>query len=161
MRHRRGVKVRNALEVADRFIALAAAEGRTLTPMQLLKLVYIAHGWMLGLHDEPLIRNRIEAWRYGPVIPDLYHAIKHFRDQPVRGPLARAPVELDEVENDLIDQVYGAYGHLSGIQLSALTHQPGTPWHEVYEDDSWGLSISSDLIEQHYKELASSYAAKR
>jgi uncharacterized phage-associated protein len=55
--------------VANRFLELAEAEGRSLTPLQLMKLVYIAHGWMLGIHQRPLIKDHIEAWKLGPVIP--------------------------------------------------------------------------------------------
>jgi uncharacterized phage-associated protein len=36
----------NARAVANEFIRLAAEDGRTLTPLQIIKLVYIAHGWM-------------------------------------------------------------------------------------------------------------------
>ena len=38
--------------------------------MQVLKLVYYCHAWMLGLYGRPLIRQPIEAWRYGPVVPE-------------------------------------------------------------------------------------------
>src|SRR5437870_2146380 len=36
--------------VANHFLRLAREKGDFLTPMQVLKLVYIAHGWMLGLY---------------------------------------------------------------------------------------------------------------
>jgi len=43
--------------------------------MQILKLVYIAHGWMLGLDRQPLIppRRSMAVWAGDP---DLYHAMK-------------------------------------------------------------------------------------
>jgi len=28
----------------------------------------------------------------------------------------------------VVDQALEKYGHLSGLQLSSLTHQPGAPW---------------------------------
>ena len=36
-------------EIANRFIALASADGRALDQIQLQKLVYIAHGWFLAI----------------------------------------------------------------------------------------------------------------
>ena len=49
--------------VSERLLHGASAMGRVLTPMQVLKLVYISHGWMLGLLDQPLVAEAIEAWR--------------------------------------------------------------------------------------------------
>ena len=46
-----------ALAVADYILT----NGKSFTPMQIMKLVYIAHGWSLGLRQKPLIRERIEA----------------------------------------------------------------------------------------------------
>src|SRR5215510_7158653 len=57
--------------------------GQPLTPMKLQKLVYFAHGWSLALTGVPLIKDAVEAWRYGPVIPALYHEFKHNGARPI------------------------------------------------------------------------------
>lgn len=141
--------------IANRLLELASERGDTLTPMQLLKLVYIAHGWMLGLYGVPLIRDEVQAWKYGPVIPRLYNSIKEFRDNPVCGPLSvRDCPALIEIETDLIGQVYDEYGSMTGPALSRLTHKQGTPWALTYRDGVNGLVISNDIIEEHYNQLA-------
>ncbi len=61
----------NAITVADELLRLAKRSGISLSPMKLMKLVYIAQGWHLAIKDAVLFGNRIEAWKYGPVIPDL------------------------------------------------------------------------------------------
>ena len=141
-------------QIANWFIDAANEQGNVLTPMQLLKLVYIAHGWMLGLYGRPLIGDKIEAWKYGPVIPRLYHAIKHCKDRPVTNHITAEELEFAEIETDLLKQVYEAYGTESGIELSRLTHMKGTPWELVYEPQYTHIPISNDIIEQHYKTLA-------
>jgi uncharacterized phage-associated protein len=146
----------SAVTVADRFLALARERGKTLTPMQLLKLVYIAHGWSLGLYGMPLIRDEVQAWQYGPVIPRLYNAVKSYRSQPVEGLIH--PAEdggLDARESSVIRQVYEKYGDLSGPALSRLTHAPDTPWDLVYRPGAHGLVIPNDMIEDHYSRLSS------
>lgn len=140
--------------VADRFLTLARQRDDTLTPMQLLKLVYIAHGWMLGLYGRPLVRDRIEAWQYGPVIPRLYNEVRRFRSQPVEGPLHAGPDALDAQETSIIHQVYDIYGHLSGPALSRLTHAKNTPWQLTWKPKEFGLEISNDIIEEHYRQKA-------
>lgn len=145
--------------VANRFLELAAQKRDTLTPMQLLKLVYIAHGWMLGLYGRHLIRDEIQAWQYGPVIPMLYDSIRQFRSDPVVGPLRVSEETLSREELSIIDQVYGKYGDITGPGLSRLTHQPGSPWDMTYVDGHFGLRMSNDIIEDHYRRLAQSAAA--
>ncbi len=144
----------SALKVAQCLLGLARASGGTLTPMQMLKLVYICHGWMLGLYQRPLIRDEVQAWKFGPVIPPLYHAIKQYRSNPIGQIPVAGESELDPLERDLVDQVFNIYGHLDGITLSSLTHQPNTPWALTYRSDARGVVISNDLIQSHYAGLS-------
>jgi uncharacterized phage-associated protein len=146
--------MQTSMTVANRFLEFARERGDALTPMQILKLVYIAHGWMLGLHGRPLIREEVEAWQYGPVIRQLYNEIRHFKSQPVTGQINKGEGVLDAEESDIISQVYAVYGNKSGPALSRLTHQAGSPWHRVYEPGSFGDVIPNDLIEDHYAQLA-------
>src|SRR5437660_12739202 len=108
----------SARRVANEFLRLAEEDDRALTPLQIIKLAYIAHGWMLALYQRPLILDRIEAWKYGPVIPDLYRALRDYGGgsvtTPIRVPAHSAP--LDAAECDLIRQVYEIYGNKNGIE---------------------------------------------
>ncbi|MCX7585008.1 Panacea domain-containing protein [Phenylobacterium sp. 58.2.17] len=140
--------------IANRFLELAERNGDTLTPMQVLKLVYIAHGWMLGLHGRALIRDRVEAWQYGPVIPVLYNAMRRFGGSAVAGRLAASPETLTAEEEDIVEQVYAEYGRFTGPQLSRLTHAIDTPWDLTYRPGEFGVQISDDLVEDHYRQLA-------
>lgn len=143
----------SSISVANRFLGLAREQGKSLTPMQLLKLVYLAHGWMLGLHGRPLISDDVEAWQYGPVIPRLYNAIRHFKSSPVTGPLRVSDTPLDETETDIVRQAFEIYGDKTGPALSRLTHTPGGPWETVYERGAFGTDIPNDIIEDHYRQL--------
>lgn len=140
--------------VTNEFIRLAKADERSLTPLQLIKLTYIAHGWMLALYQRPLIIDRVEAWKYGPIIPDLYQLMKRYGADFVTDNLPGGNEVLSDEERDIIQQVYRVYGHLNGIQLSQLTHQPGTPWHQTWNVGDQNDVISNDLIAEHYRQMA-------
>lgn len=149
----------SATAIARKFLEHAEKNGKTFTPMQLLKLVYIAHGWMLGLYGRPLIKDPVEAWKYGPVIPDLYRRIKHFRDQPVEmGTFVNDNEELDNFEEDLVQQAFDIYGDHSGIQLSTLTHQKQSPWDRIYDPTEYSSVIPNDVIQDYYKQKANAAA---
>lgn len=143
----------SAIQVADYVLQKTQEKGNSLTPMQVLKLVYLCHGWMLGLYNRPLIEEPVEAWQYGPVIRKLYKVVKKFRSSPVEGPLGKQDVVFDAQEADLMNQVVEIYGGFSGPALSRLTHEPGTPWHITWNSGGHYETISNDLIEDHFKQL--------
>jgi uncharacterized phage-associated protein len=138
--------------VANRLLELADYQ---LTPMQVLKLVFLSQAWMLGLHGKALIGDRIEAWKYGPVIPDLYHTVKRYRGGPITKPLRAARSErMSTEERELVDEVFRVYGDWTGPELSHLTHKPGSPWDQVFEDGGWGQVIPTGVIRDYYERQA-------
>lgn len=148
-------QLHSPVAVANKILELAEQSGNAVTPLQLIKLVYLSHGFMLGLYGRPLVREKAEAWTYGPVFRSLYRAVKRFRSDPVQGRLPGPSETFDELEEDLIRQVYEIYGKRNGIALSQLTHQPGSPWSQVW-DEGRGHStiISNDVLQDYYSRLA-------
>lgn len=161
------MKQYSAKAVANFFLRKAWNEGKTLTPMKLQKLVYLAHGWALGAFDAPLISESVQAWQYGPVIESLYHEFKHFGsgdidkeasdvdlDHETFDIVYEVPVidEDDSEAQDLINRVWNTYERYSGGQLSTITHRPGTPWKKAYTGER-GTIIDNHLIKEHYKNL--------
>ena len=154
----------SAVNVAYKFLQFADEELCSLTPMQLQKLVYIAHGWSLGILDRPLIADTVNAWKYGPVIDSVYHHFKNFRAAPVTfsNELVQHYVTdagFCSTDEDLIRSVWGAYKGMTGPRLSDLTHQPGTPWYTVWNDrdgkSHYGAEIDQPTIIQYYKKFFS------
>lgn len=151
--------------IANYFLDKAAREGRALTPMQLLKLVYIAHGWNLGYFDRPLIDETVQAWRYGPVIKSLYDKLKQYGSGPITAPVQTGPFpwmvesEVDQTTSQLLDHVWQNYAGYSGIQLSAMTHLEGTPWsiawHNQGGKNAYFAEIDDRIIRDHYKQKIS------
>jgi uncharacterized phage-associated protein len=145
----------DARVVANHFIRLSKETNDLLTPMQILKLVYLAHGWMLGLYGRPLISQNVMAWKYGPVIVDVYHSLKSFRATDVDREIV-SPVNgtLGELEADLVTKIYNAYKDWNGIELSNLTHRPDSPWSVTVDKSGLDSVISNDLIQDYFKKLA-------
>lgn len=144
----------DSVRVAEQIRWLRDQAGIPTTPMQILKLVYIAHGWMLGIVGDPLIRQDVEAWKYGPVVPEVYHRYKPFGGFPI----VMSTREQDELPPDqlaLVAAVERVYRRFNGLQLSTMTHQPGSPWHitvQKYGKDANAV-IRNELIRRHYRSL--------
>ncbi|WP_276716695.1 Panacea domain-containing protein [Pseudooceanicola nitratireducens] len=142
----------SAQVVADDILKVAKARGISLTPMQLMKLVYISYGWYLAMKGKRLFSDRIEAWKYGPVIPNLYQVTKRFGSNVVPADLvANGPISNEEMRS-FYESIVENYGKFSGIALSNLTHRQGTPWQRVFQPDVMGIEIPDELIREHYQQ---------
>ena len=128
--------------IANKFISIGINNGNPLTLIQIMKLSYISHGFCLATLDHPLSSKEPEAWKYGPVFPDIYHSLKFNGIEPITNLIAKIKFNYDKLlvpidekfsseENEIIEFVYKHYGHLNGLQISAITHKDGTPWKEV------------------------------
>lgn len=155
----------DARVVANTFIRIAAETNEQLTNMKLIKLVYIAHGWYLGITGTPLIAEKAQAWTYGPVIPSVYGAWQSFRGEPIdRYHFFFNPdteeMEVATVENDadfrFLRQIWDGYGRFNAAQLSAMTHLEGTPWDAVWkarQKDGQISVIEDEDIAEYYRRL--------
>lgn len=139
-------------KIADYFLFIGK-DDENMTPMKLIKLVYIAHGWSLGLFDKPLINEAPQAWKYGPVIPSLYDEFKSYGNKKITSEVQKP--EIDEETENFLNKVWTVYSKYNGVELSAKTHEPNTPWSIIWEKakeyfNTFSLQIPDSLIRDHY-----------
>jgi uncharacterized phage-associated protein len=154
--------VHSSLSVANKMLEIAGGKKIPLTIMQLIKLVYISHGWSLALLNKPLVSDRVEAWQHGPVYPAIYNEFRGSGWQPINrtakdkasGIEISSNFDADEVS--IMSKVIDSYGKFHAFELSARTHQAGTPWFQVYDEGRGKFAeIGNDLIKTHFDELKS------
>lgn len=153
----------NPIDIANYFLKTYGSKNK-ITPMKLVKLVYISHGWHLGLTGQALIDENPEAWQYGPVIPTVYHQFKQYGGnaitetyfEPDPGTIIKPEIQR------FLNKIWDVYGKFSAIQLSAKTHEPNTPWHISWNNmksrqrNRSGLGVYShqipdNLIKSYYQ----------
>lgn len=169
----------SAKAVANALLHIASEHQAQVTPLKLQKLAYIAHGWSLGLLNEPLVTDELpEAWQYGPVFPSLYHEFKEYgkgsigkkaTDLNFTGTGLQFQVEEPTIPEDdkltwaLLRKVWDQYGKYGGIALSDLTHRAGTPWEQTWNASKGvrNADISNEIIKAHYDELRAKNVQKK
>lgn len=158
----------NALSVANYFVELALNENKDLTQLGLMKRVYIAHGFSLAINKKSLLDSRfdrVEAWRYGPVIPSVYHSFKQYRAEPITEktvvmelddktfvPRFHTPELNDKSAREIVTMVWKRYSKMSDSDMVTLTHKRGTPWDLCYIEGQ-NKPIPDELTEIYYCKL--------
>jgi len=133
--------------------------------MKLQKLVYNSYGWWIAtFRDDPLLDERPQVWKFGPVFNSLYHVLKPFGRLPILAPVSPGPFDYppsidddDDNTKELLDWVWNRYGHLSGFALSDMTHRKGTSWQRTAEERNFsvpfGLEIPDDYIAEEFQRI--------
>ena len=158
----------NALSVANYFIDLANKDGKPVTQLGLMKRVYVAHGFSLAINKQSLLDNRfdkVEAWRYGPVIPSVYHSFKQFKSNPITskavvmewdeetGNLVFPEPELSSADaKKIVEMVWKRYYDFTDNEMVALTHKKGSPWSVCYVPDC-NMPIPDEVTAMYYEKL--------
>ncbi|WWU65460.1 DUF4065 domain-containing protein [Clostridium baratii] len=96
--------------------------GEAITNLQLQKFLYYVQGIKLAIDEVPMFMNNIEAWRYGPVVPDAYY---WFNDN------LSNPIENVEISNDVLSKSDKSIIKNVAKQLIRIT-----PWELVEKTHS-------------------------
>jgi uncharacterized phage-associated protein len=154
----------DARQVANCLLDLADRHTVPITHLALQKLVYFCHGLAYARFGQPLILNRIEAWKNGPVVRELYFSFNGFADRPIsaRATAMNIRTRLQErilydfprATSDHIEETFNVYGPISAGRLVAMTHEKGTPWERTIraasKNANVGMHIDESLIREFF-----------
>ena len=133
-----------ASHIANYFLLKAKLDKISdMTPMKLVKLVYIAYSWYYAICKKKLFDEKIEAWRYGPVVPSIYHEFKRFRHESIdcfsinnTDDLFPLIYEDDYLAGVILLRVWKSYKNKDGIRLSNITHGDEGFWTSTYNNSN-------------------------
>lgn len=141
-------------QVAAYFLMKVDEEfGEGITNLKMQKLVYYAQAFHLALFGIPLFEEKIEAWQHGPVVPELYHALKKYESSPIdpEDPIFRVKLEFTEDQIEFLDEIYDNFARFSAWRLRDMTHSEA-PWIDAFED-KWQSEIAHDSLRNFYSKM--------
>lgn len=147
------IMVLTASELADYVVGKARSDNiQDLSPLKLQKILYYVQGWHLAFTDKPVFDENILAWRYGPVVKEIYVKFSTFGATNIAaGAYTPDPIpELDKEETQLIDAIWDKYKNRSPAELVTMTHQ-SKPWKEVFYHQNNDI-IYTDLMRDYFKQ---------
>ncbi|WP_424526378.1 Panacea domain-containing protein [Spiroplasma endosymbiont of Glossina fuscipes fuscipes] len=128
-----------------------------LSNLEIQKLLYFINGNYYAKFGKKLISDKFEAWKYGPVIPHIYHWLREnknnkiyidINDNEIIKIINKFSKHFNEEEIKFIKKIFNFYSKFSVYQLVNLSHEG--PWQLTNENEE----IKDELIKEYFsKEL--------
>lgn len=139
----------NVLEICRHVINYSNEHDYGISNLKLQKVLYFIQAYFLinKKDHNPCFDEKIEAWDFGPVVPEAYHEYKQYGSGDI--PTVKSYFLFDNGDiwnskrveyNDniispddkkLIDKVIDKFSNYSATDLVSLTHRQ-SPWIDVY-----------------------------
>lgn len=124
----------------------AKKQDKQINMTQIMKLLYITYGTMLVAERCRITAEHPKAWPYGPAFPRVNKHVKLSDEITSK--------EYDSIKKthpkliQQMDAVVARFGNIPAGQLSAWSHQHGSPWDLAGKrsDWKWNTELSDDDI---------------
>ena len=126
--------------------------------LKTLKLVYVCFGILSSLKKKYLFSERIEAWRLGPVVKDLYYPLRetvnknNYLTTEESFQIKQKENKIDNSTKELIETICDIYLDTTTKAMVDVTHLKNGPWDKTYNGLP-NVEIPKDLIIKHYDKI--------
>ena len=136
----------DALDLAKYIVTKCINDGHPISNLQLQKILFY-------IQKDYLMRNRvafadnIEAWQFGPVVPNVYYRFCGFGAMPITS--SHTAISMAVEDSEIIDRIVEEKRALDPWELVEETHKKNGAWDLVYQNGNGNHEIISlDLIKK-------------
>lgn len=120
-----------ALDIAYFLIELSQERG--ITNLKLQKMLYCIQREAIRNLNRKAFNDRIEAWQYGPIIPNIYYEFASYGSSPIMNlDINRNEIEDFEIRN-IIQEVFNQNIDISVWDMVDETHTHGNAWDSAFK----------------------------
>lgn len=120
----------SALEVARYVVDKCTNDGCPLSNLHLQKTLYYLQRDYLREGSE-LFSDEIHAWRFGPVVRDVYYNYCGYGSLPIE---ENSESSINQHDMERIDSIVDEYKYKDPWELVRETHEPGKAWAIIFKD---------------------------
>lgn len=156
-----------AIDVAKAFVFLQNTQNadnpentEQITQLKIQKLCYYAQAHFLLYYDKPLFAEKIEAWKHGPVVAEIYDNSLKADDLCQKWSVKKEDFShFTTEEKEIISYVFAKYGGYTAYRLRDMTHEEA-PYIKNYDEKNKHAQIPNDDILEYFKERRQAHAKK-
>ncbi|MDR2366829.1 MAG: DUF4065 domain-containing protein [Deltaproteobacteria bacterium] len=159
--------------IANWFIDKNREDNSSLTHFKIQKFLYFSQGFHLANFETPLFEDGIEAWKYGPVVDAVYHALKQYNDDEIVNPIkghyflkGKLFFGIPEIESEddlsirFLNIFWSKYSKIDPRQLVDMSHDENGPWKLIVQGILEKKTASQVIPKQLIKNYFSTYINK-
>lgn len=142
-----------AIELSKYIINKCVEDRKPISNLQLQKILYYIQYNCLKKTGNILFRDDIEAWQFGPVIPDIYYHFCGFGSMRITVifPECKKIDVTDKIKN-IIDDVIEDKREINPWDMVKETHRDNGPWSLTFKNGEGNKKvISIESIRQDIK----------
>lgn len=124
-------KTYEALDIAKYVIGKCTAENCPISNLQLQKILYFLQKKYLVDNGTVLFRDEIQAWQFGPVVPEVYYQYCGFGSMAIN---MEYNVNILNDDRKVIDEIVQEKRCKNPWDLVEETHAEGKAWASVYRN---------------------------
>jgi uncharacterized phage-associated protein len=122
--------------------------------LRIQKLLYYAQGLSLAYRGRPAFPEEIQAWRHGPVVPDVWRVFSAYRYGQIPDHEAIS-FDLGDDDAEFITSVWEGYRRYSASALRKMTHRE-SPWKDaragLSNDAPSNRPITTESMRQYFEQ---------
>lgn len=140
----------SALDIAKYIIWYCKEEGYSISNLKLQKLLYFVQAQFLVTLGVPAFDENIEAWDFGPVVPEVYQYFKIWGNSEIpRMVVKEADARIFRRDQEIINEILDECAPYSAIALVDITHHQA-PWCDAYEKYCNNI-ITPKIIKEYFE----------
>ncbi len=141
----------------DKEIDEGVSEG--VSNLKLQKLLYFCQAFSLAKLDRPMFEEDICAWKYGPVVKEVYEEYKEYKNNPLpKAEVKKHDINVPNEDKKIVSEVLETFGGYSAVRLMEITHSHKQPWKHYkkrVENGEQDIVIPQKAIQKYYKPILS------
>lgn len=140
----------SALSLADYIVVKCALDKEPITNLQLQGILYYIQGKHLAKFGKPAFADEIEAWEFGPCIPNVYYAFCHYGAMPIVGVDKEGSLDKD-LNRKFIDQIIEEKRNAEPWDVITETHRDDGAWSKIFNSvGGYRHCIPKELIQRDF-----------
>lgn len=122
-----------AMDLSKYIVSKCIHDGCPISNLQLQKILYYIQKDFVD-RGETAFLDDIEAWQFGPVVPNVYYHYCGYGAMPIFMATSEGDGNISECDAHHIDSIVESKRILNPWDMVEETHKPGGAWDKVYRN---------------------------